>query len=121
RRERPASLRQGYADILGIDSVRETDSFLDLGGDSVCFVEVSLLLEDYLGYVPENWEAKTIAALDALHQDAVAAKVVQQPRSRHSCGIAAAVAIALLVAGEGTMQLRSYLKTGRSAAALLTG
>lgn len=121
RRERPASLQQGYADILGIDSVRETDSFLDLGGDSVCFVEVSLLLEDYLGYVPDNWEAKTIAALEALHQDAAAAKVVQQPRSRHSFRIAAAVAIALLVAGEGTMQLRSYLKTGRSAAALLTG
>lgn len=123
RQAAPHSLRQGFAEILGIDAVRETDSFVDLGGDSVCFVEVSLLLEEFLGYVPDNWEALSIAALEALRQPARPAPAANDPapvRKRSSFRIAAAVAIGLLLAGEGALQLRAYMKTGRSAAALLT-
>jgi acyl-CoA synthetase (AMP-forming)/AMP-acid ligase II len=49
REEGHATLAKGFADILGIASVLPTDSFLDLGGDSVSFVEVTLLLEETLG------------------------------------------------------------------------
>jgi acyl-CoA synthetase (AMP-forming)/AMP-acid ligase II/lysophospholipase L1-like esterase len=112
----PSSLLDGYAAIIGAEA-RPGDSFLDLGADSVCFVEVSLLVEDYLGYLPRNWEAMPIASLVALKEAKPAAA---RPAQRSFAG-AAMVALALLVAGEGALQLRSYLKTGRSAAAVLTG
>ncbi len=115
----PPSLLDGYAAILGAE-VRPGDSFLDLGGDSVCFVEISLLVEEYLGHLPRNWEAKPIASLEALKQQA-AAPVPAPARTRRSFASAALVALALLVAGECALQVRSYIKTGRSAAALLTG
>jgi acyl-CoA synthetase (AMP-forming)/AMP-acid ligase II/lysophospholipase L1-like esterase len=116
----PESLLQGYADILGTSRLRPRDSFLDLGGDSVCFVEVSLLLENYLGYLPDNWQAMPIAALEGLKQPGIVGEG-QPPRRRWSFALAAAIALAIMVAGEGALQTRAYLKTGRSAAALLTG
>lgn len=116
----PPSLLEGYAAILGAE-VRPTDSFLDLGGDSVGFVEVSLLVEDYLGYLPSNWEARPIGNLVALKEEpSNAARPAHRPARRKFAG-AAMVALALLAAGECALQLRSYLKTGRSAAAVLTG
>lgn len=117
----PPSLLEGYAAIIGSEQVRPSDSFLDLGGDSVCFVEVSLLVEDYLGYLPKNWEAMTVTSLVALKEAQSAAPAVPRARSSRSFAAASLVAIAVLVAGEAALQLRSYLRTGRSAAALLTG
>lgn len=124
KQPRHVTLAEGFADILGITAVRETDSFLDLGGDSISFVEVTLLLEEYLGHVPDNWEAMPVGALEALRQPVQrtpAANDPAPPRFRHSFKMAAVAAISVLVAGEGALQLRSYLKTGRSAATLLTG
>lgn len=126
KQQRHATLAEGFADILGIASVLDTDSFLDLGGDSVSFVEVSLLLEEHLGHVPDNWEAMTVGALQALRQPqpvqrGPAANDPGTPRLRNSFRIAVLATLGVLLAGEGGLQLRSYLKTGRSAAALLTG
>lgn len=113
------SLQQGYAEIMGVPQVQERDSFIGLGGDSVCFVEISLLVEEYLGYLPRNWEALPIASLVALKEKPVAA--LPPVRPHRNFRNAAVVALALLALGEGALQLRSYLKTGRSAAALMTG
>lgn len=107
----PATLLEGYRAILGKTDVRPGDSFLDLGGDSISLVEVSLLLERYLGVVPDNWEARSIASLDALKTG----QSTNAPGKRPGLLSAALVAFSLLVGGELALHLRSYLITGRSA------
>ncbi|MEZ2131301.1 MULTISPECIES: AMP-binding protein [unclassified Sinorhizobium] len=47
-------------------SVRDTDTFQLLGGDSLRFVELSLSLERHLGSLPQGWETRSIADLAAL-------------------------------------------------------
>lgn len=129
-RPQPAisSLLHAYGQVLGNTDVRPSDSFLDLGGDSIDLVELSLVLESYLGTVPDNWEARTIASLEALKRDAAALSDTAigharagQGKGRGGLMTAGLVACALLLTGEAALQLRSYLKTGRSALDMATG
>jgi len=124
----PSSLLAAYRDVLGNTDVRPSDSFLDLGGDSINLVELTLVLEAYLGVVPDNWEARSIASLEQLklEQDKSldpAAGVASAPPVKHRGGIlqAGLVAFALLFAGEAALQARTYIKTGRSAINMMVG
>lgn len=45
-------------------TVRPEDSFVSLGGDSLCHVELTLALEERLGGVPQGWERMPIAQLE---------------------------------------------------------
>ena len=120
----PQRLLDAYREILGNPDVRPQDSFLDLGGDSINLVELSLALEHYLGTVPDNWEAQSIASLEALKDKPAAAQAgAANDASWRSSGLlrAGLVALALLVGGEALLQVRAYLKTGRSALDLATG
>ena len=38
-------------------------SFVDLGGDSLSFIRISLEIENVLGYLPSQWETKSLAEL----------------------------------------------------------
>lgn len=120
----PASLLEAYREVLGNPDVRPGDSFLDLGGDSVNLVELALLLENYLGKAPDNWEAYSIASLEAL-KPAPAAAAAPAPcapsRPRGGLMQAALVTLTLLFAGEALLQARSFFKSGRSAVALVSG
>jgi acyl-coenzyme A synthetase/AMP-(fatty) acid ligase len=58
-------LRQDFAGLLGAE-VDPQDSFVSLGGDSLSFVQASLLVEERLGFLPENWERLPVAELEAL-------------------------------------------------------
>jgi acyl-CoA synthetase (AMP-forming)/AMP-acid ligase II/lysophospholipase L1-like esterase/acyl carrier protein len=119
----PSSLIAGYRAVLASTDVRPGDSFLDLGGDSINFVEISLLLERYLGFVPDNWEARSIAALEQLkpgarpgsdvHTNSGSTDTVPQQQPRLL--VAGLVALFLLVGVELALHLRSYLIVGRSA------
>jgi acyl-CoA synthetase (AMP-forming)/AMP-acid ligase II/lysophospholipase L1-like esterase/acyl carrier protein len=108
----PASLIDGYRTLLGKTDVRPSDSFLDLGGDSVNFVEISLLLESYLGAAPENWEARSIASLEALKQGGTDSGGGH--KEKPGLLVAGLVALGLLLGGELALHLRSYLIEGRS-------
>jgi hypothetical protein len=44
--------------------VLDTDTFVGLGGDSLCFAEVSIALGDVLGQLPDHWQNLTIADLE---------------------------------------------------------
>jgi acyl-CoA synthetase (AMP-forming)/AMP-acid ligase II/lysophospholipase L1-like esterase/acyl carrier protein len=129
---RTSSVLDIYKEILDVSDVRSTDSFLDLGGDSVHFVEISLALEEYLSYLPENWEARSIESIeklkanvsDATHSGVHANAVDparKQPKANRRFLATAALVLSILATGEAALQLRSYLKTGRSAFALATG
>ena len=119
----PASLIDGYRALLGNADVRPGDSFLDLGGDSINFVEISLLLENYLGVVPDNWEARSIAALEQLKPGVVAPAATMGNAGAADTGsenrpgllVAALVAFTLLLGGELALHVRGYLIDGRSA------
>ncbi|MDK1342095.1 AMP-binding protein [Streptomyces sp. 378] len=52
-----------YTEILGRTDVTEDSSFVSLGGDSLCYVEMSLRLEESLGRLPTDWHTRTIREL----------------------------------------------------------
>jgi lysophospholipase L1-like esterase/acyl carrier protein len=113
----PTSLIDGYRAVLANTDVRPGDSFLDLGGDSINFVEISLLLESYLGVVPDNWEARSIASLEQPKQQKPQKAGVGAPAApakKAGLLVAGLVALGVLVGGELALHLRSYVLTGRS-------
>ncbi|MEL7129595.1 MAG: non-ribosomal peptide synthetase, partial [Pseudomonadota bacterium] len=62
----PKSVRQAFEEILGRTDLSQNDNFLDLGGDSTAFIELSLSLESYLGYLPMDWQTQSIRELESL-------------------------------------------------------
>ncbi|MFJ8468114.1 acyl carrier protein [Streptomyces swartbergensis] len=54
------------AEILDHADVPEDSSFVDLGGDSLSYVEMSLRLEESLGRLPTDWHRRTIRELRAM-------------------------------------------------------
>jgi len=63
---RPAvDLRALFADVLQIDSrtIRDDQSFVDLGGNSLSYVAMSVRLERALGRLPGDWQRLTLAEL----------------------------------------------------------
>jgi acyl carrier protein len=60
-----ASVRALYREVLHADQVSDTDTFVNLGGDSLSFVETSQRLERQLGTLPTDWHLLTVAELEA--------------------------------------------------------
>ncbi|WP_344385520.1 non-ribosomal peptide synthetase, partial [Streptomyces thermolineatus] len=59
-----AGLCRLYAEILDRTDVTEDSSFVGLGGDSLCYVEMSLRLEEALGHLPADWHTLPIRDLE---------------------------------------------------------
>jgi acyl-CoA synthetase (AMP-forming)/AMP-acid ligase II len=62
----PGDLRALFADVLQIDSrtIRSDQSFVDLGGNSLSYVAMSVRLERALGRLPVDWQRRTLAELE---------------------------------------------------------
>ena len=58
------ALRQAYATVLGREPA-DHQSFVDLGGDSLSYVEVSVRLEQALGVLPPDWHVTPVGQLPA--------------------------------------------------------
>ncbi len=56
----------GFEEALGLKIVNVDKSFVDLGGDSLSYIRASMVVEDILGYVPSDWEEKSLAELSRL-------------------------------------------------------
>jgi acyl-CoA synthetase (AMP-forming)/AMP-acid ligase II len=52
-----------YSKILGAP-IDPAQSFADVAGDSLAYVQVHLALEEYLGSAPEGWEAMSVDELE---------------------------------------------------------
>lgn len=58
-------LRALFAEVLDLDprSVRDADTFVGLGGDSLSYVAMSVRLEAVLGHLPANWHVTPLGEL----------------------------------------------------------
>nr|WP_258193648.1 AMP-binding protein [Streptomyces sp. MA5143a] len=56
-------LRALYAEILDRTDVTDDSTFVGLGGDSLCYVEMSLRLEEALGALPPDWHTRPLRDL----------------------------------------------------------
>lgn len=59
-------LAQKWQVILGQGKIDASKSFVDLGGDSLSFIQASIAVESMLGWLPEDWENQPLRALAAL-------------------------------------------------------
>lgn len=59
-------LATSIAKILGRADIDTKQSFASLGGDSLNYIQVSLAVEDFLGYLPADWENVPIVALERM-------------------------------------------------------
>ncbi|TPG16465.1 hypothetical protein EAH87_14680 [Sphingomonas koreensis] len=59
-------LALAIARLLGMTDVPKDASFVSLGGDSLTYVQASILIDDRLGYLPDRWEGMPLATLEAL-------------------------------------------------------
>lgn len=59
-----------FTTLTGAKAVTGDSTFIALAGDSLSYVVTSLAVEEYLGFLPNDWETKTVDALEALrHAD----------------------------------------------------
>jgi acyl-CoA synthetase (AMP-forming)/AMP-acid ligase II len=64
RRGARRSVAQVFAEVLDVGVVRPDDTFVSLGGDSLSYVEASVLLEDVLGDLPAGWHTMPVEQLE---------------------------------------------------------
>jgi|GEM_PF-118937 len=55
-----------FTTLTGAKVVNGDSTFIALAGDSLSYVVTSLAIEEYLGFLPSDWETKTVDALEAL-------------------------------------------------------
>ncbi len=62
----PGSLRATFRKATRALEVKDEDSFSDLGGDSLGYLQVTLALEKRLGQVPDGWEHMPLFQLEQI-------------------------------------------------------
>lgn len=55
-----------FAAAFGRSSLDPDDSFVSLGGDSLSYVQISLLIEGHLGFLPEDWQHLSVGTLQSM-------------------------------------------------------
>lgn len=68
RRQSWQSVQEIFVTFLGRGATDTAQSFTQLTGDSLSYVQVSLALEDYLGMLPTGWEHLSQDDLEALRE-----------------------------------------------------
>lgn len=61
-----ASITAMYGSILNRPAIAADDSFQNLSGDSLSYVEVALALETMLGELPQRWERLAVSELEKI-------------------------------------------------------
>lgn len=60
------ALIKQWGTILNISKINANKSFVELGGDSLSFIQASLTIERNIGWLPEDWEKLPLAAIAKL-------------------------------------------------------
>lgn len=64
RQTEPETVRSVFADVLQLAAVDGTATFVELGGDSLSYVEASMRLEEVLGQLPPSWHTTSVSELE---------------------------------------------------------
>jgi hypothetical protein len=91
--------------------------FLILVATHYFFVEISLVIEQKLGFLPDNWEAICIEDLDSMALDVLS--INENAETNPRPWLILVFVLLFFVVGEFSLQVRSYVNTGRSAFSLL--
>ncbi len=122
RRAHVVSLRDEYVRIFGRTSVSDDDTFLSLGGDSLSYVEASMVLEGRIGQLPKNWQELTVRELTEKERELSAVPsrrgMPRLFRLMETAVVLRAVAIALVV---GTHMKVFHLEGGAHVLLALAG
>jgi len=72
----PLALRltQAWAEILEVPRIDPDLTFVELGGDSLSFVQASMVLEELIGHLPDQWEMIPVLELCELASDTKASR-----------------------------------------------
>lgn len=57
---RGQELYEEWKRILGLSHLNARDSFVDMGGDSLSFIQASLAVERVMGWLPPNWDTMSL-------------------------------------------------------------
>ncbi len=68
RTNAPASVKEAFQGFFGNRDLKDDDSFQLLKGDSMAYLQLALLLEEYLGYIPDNWQKQSLVELENLRR-----------------------------------------------------
>lgn len=60
------SIIKQWKGLLGLADINPGKSFVELGGDSLSFIQASLSVEKVMGWIPDDWEKKSIFELAQL-------------------------------------------------------
>jgi acyl-CoA synthetase (AMP-forming)/AMP-acid ligase II len=92
-------IRTVFGEAFPRQSFPDSASFVSLGGDSLTYIQVSLGIEQSLGFLPDGWEKKTVSELETLRDGAGQARLTGKLES----GIALrAIATIFVVVGHVT-------------------
>ncbi|MDJ0459887.1 AMP-binding protein [Arthrobacter sp. NQ7] len=58
------TVKQIFRDALEVTVVKDSDTFVSLGGDSLSFVAASVRLEQVLGHLPPDWHVTPVGRLE---------------------------------------------------------
>ncbi len=72
--QRTRALIEGIESAAGIHVDSLDKSFVELGGDLLSYVRVSMLIEDLLGELPSDWERKPLAEFNKLWPTEIATR-----------------------------------------------
>lgn len=64
KRKKPTSVREIFENMFGAKNLNNNPSFDLLGGDSLNYVKASIQLEEYLGYLPKEWNQLSLSTLE---------------------------------------------------------
>lgn len=82
--QRVATGQASFAEVMRWatrhSEVRPSDSFVSLGGDSLSYLQVQIVLDERLGAAPAGWERMSIAELDILSREGGDGGPVARPR-----------------------------------------
>lgn len=78
------SIEAIFINVLGLsaDEINGGLSLSEIGIDSIQSVQLSLKLEQYLGYLPGDWRQKSIAGLISLHRREPSESTVEKPSDK---------------------------------------
>ena len=63
-----------YSDVFTDQNINDTSSFTSLGGDSLNYVQISMILQDYFDYLPDKWELLTLKDLSNIKHSEIIQK-----------------------------------------------